>query len=45
MIRDHLFTRDYEFSSPSAASSVVCGYSTSGNVKWQAADGVQLKDL
>lgn len=33
VICDHVFTRDYEFSSPSAASSVVCGYSTSGNVK------------
>lgn len=26
VISDHVFTRDYEFSSPSAASTVVCGY-------------------
>lgn len=45
VICDHVFTRDYEFSSPSAASIVVCGYSISGNVKWQTADGVPLKEL
>lgn len=45
VICDRVFTRDFEFSSPSAASSVVRGYSTSGNVKWQTADGTQLKDL
>lgn len=26
--------RDHEFSSPTAAAAVVCGYSVSGNVKW-----------
>ena len=45
IITDQVFTRDYEFSSPSAASSVVCGYSTSGNARWKTTDGVSLRDL
>lgn len=45
VICDQEFARDYEFSSPTAAATVVCGYSVSGNVKWKTADGVLLKDL
>lgn len=45
MIRDQEFARDYEFSSPTAAAAVACGYLVSGNVKWRTADGVLLKDL
>ena len=39
------FTKDYEFSAPSAASSVVLGRSSSGGKEWKAADGTLLKDL
>ena len=45
VICDRMFVRDYEFSSPSAASTVVCGYPTSGNAKWQTAESVSLGDL
>lgn len=38
------FTRDYEFTSPSAASTVVLGRSSNGNVDWRVADGTKLKD-
>ena len=43
---DHLiFTQDYEFSSPSAAASIICGGSTNGLTYWKNSDGVALKDL
>jgi hypothetical protein len=43
---DHLvFTHDYEFSSPSAAASIVRGGSSNGLTNWKNSDGVALKDL
>lgn len=43
---DHLvFTRDYEFSSPSAAASVIHGGHANGLISWKNADGKTLKDL
>lgn len=43
---DHLvFTQDYEFSSPSAAASIVRGGSSNGLTNWKNSDGVALKDL
>lgn len=44
-ISDRVFTRDYEFKAPSAASAVVLGHTSNGNVDWKTADGVKLKDL
>lgn len=45
IIVDRSFTRDYEFNSPSAASAVVMGHTSNGNVDWKTADGTKLKDL
>ncbi|MBQ2655161.1 MAG: GIY-YIG nuclease family protein [Erysipelotrichaceae bacterium] len=44
-ISDCVFTRDYEFKAPSAASAVILGHTSNGNVDWKTADGVKLKDL
>ena len=44
-IFDRLFTRDYEFKAPSAASAVILGHTSNGNVDWKTADGTKLKDL
>ncbi|MBL8602686.1 MAG: GIY-YIG nuclease family protein [Myxococcales bacterium] len=40
-----LFTKDVEFSSPSAAASVVHGGGANGLLEWKKADGTTLKDL
>ena len=45
VIVDRAFTRDYEFNAPSAASAVVLGHTSNGNVDWKTSDGVKLKDL
>ena len=43
---DHLiFTKDVEFSSPSAAAAVIHGGSANGLVAWKTQDGKTLKDL
>ena len=39
------FQRDYEFKSPSAASTVVLGHSSNGKEDWKTEDGVKLKDI
>lgn len=39
------FTQDYRFASPSAASDVVLGGSTSGLQSWRDVEGRSLKDL
>ena len=44
-IVDRVFTRDYEFNAPSAASAVILGHTSNGNVDWKTADGVKLRDL
>lgn len=45
LIVNRKFTKDYEFSSPSAASTVILGRSSNGNVDWRTADGTKLKEL
>ena len=45
IIAERAFTRDYEFNAPSAASAVVLGHTSNGNVDWKTLDGVKLKDL
>ena len=44
-ISDRVFIRDYEFKAPSAASAVILGHTSNGNVDWKTADGTKLKDL
>jgi predicted GIY-YIG superfamily endonuclease len=44
-ISDGKFTRNYEFSAPSAASAVVLGHTSNGNVDWKTAEGIKLKDI
>ena len=45
IIKDGTFQKDYEFSAPSAASAVVLGHTSNGNVDWKTEDGTKLKDL
>ena len=45
IIIDWVFQRDYGFSSPSAAASVVLGNSSNGRDLWKTSDGVKLGDL
>ncbi|MCI5529245.1 MAG: GIY-YIG nuclease family protein [Blautia sp.] len=45
VIVDRTFTRDYEFNAPSAASAVILGHTSNGNVDWKTDDGKKLKDL
>ena len=44
-ISDRVFTRNYEFKAPSAASAVILGHTSNGNVDWKTKDGIKLKDL
>ncbi len=39
------FTRDVQFSSPSAAAAVIEGGSANGLIEWKTKDGVTLKEL
>jgi hypothetical protein len=39
------FTRDVEFSSPSAAAAAIEGGSANGLIEWRTKDGRVLKDL
>jgi hypothetical protein len=41
----YVFTQDYVFSSPSAASDMVLGRSSNGRVEWKDAQGRALKVL
>ncbi len=45
VIVDGTFTKDYEFNAPSAASAVILGHTSNGNVDWKTEDGTKLKDL
>jgi hypothetical protein len=40
-----VFSRDAEFSSPSAAAAVICGGHTNGLLAWKNKDGKTLKEL
>jgi len=41
----YTFTKDAEFSSPSAAAAVVHGGGANGLIEWKAPDGAALKEL
>ena len=45
VIKDGLFQKNYEFSAPSAASAVILGHTSNGNVDWKTEDGTKLKEL
>ena len=45
IIKDRTFQQDYEFNAPSAASAVIMGHTSNGNVDWKDENGVKLKDL
>jgi len=44
-IKDSVFTRDELFASPSSASDLVTGNSTSGNKMWKTENGVSLGEI
>lgn len=44
IVKDFVFTKDYLFSSPSAAAAVVLGRSANGLIEWKRQDGSTLKD-
>lgn len=44
-IVDRGFQHDYEFNAPSAASAVIMGHTSNGNVDWKDENGIKLKDL
>ncbi len=45
VVEDRVFQKDYEFNAPSAASAVVLGKTSNGNVDWKTADGKKLGSL
>ncbi len=45
VIENGIFTKDYEFNAPSAASAVILGHTSNGNIDWKTETGVKLKDL
>lgn len=45
VIVERKFVKDYEFNAPSAASAVVLGHTSNGNIDWKTADGIRLKNL
>lgn len=45
IIKENTFVKNYEFSSPSAAASVVLGRVSNGNVDWKNPEGVCLRDI
>lgn len=40
-----VFTKDFEFTSPSTAAAIICGGATNGLTQWKNRQGVTLKDL
>lgn len=45
IVSNEAFLKDYEFSAPSAASSVVLGRTSNGNKDWKTAEGIHLGQL
>ena len=45
IITDGVFLKNYEFSAPSAASSVVLGRSSNGRMEWKTQSGKKLSEL
>lgn len=45
VIKDRVFTQDYEFNAPSAASAVVLGHNSNGYMDWKTVEGKKLKEI
>ncbi len=45
VVADHIFVKDYAFSSPSTAASIILGTASSGTDQWMDKNGVSLKKL
>lgn len=45
IIVNDIFEKDYEFNAPSAASAVILGRTSNGNVDWKNDSGISLKDI
>lgn len=45
IIKDRVFTQNYPFNAPSAASAVILGRPSNGHVDWKTADGTKLKEI
>ena len=45
IIVNDIFEKDYEFNAPSAASAVVLGRTSNGNVDWKDDSSTALKDI
>lgn len=45
IIKNSVFMQDYEFNALSAASAVILGRTSNGNIDWKTSDGRTLKDL
>lgn len=45
IIKNGIFMQDYEFNAPSAASAVVLGHTSNGNIDWKTAEGKKLKEI
>lgn len=45
IIVNDIFERDYEFNAPSAASAVILGRTSNGNIDWKNEDSVALRDI
>lgn len=43
VISERKFVRNYEFSAPSAASAVILGHTSNGNMDWKTAGGVETE--
>lgn len=41
----YVFSKDYEFTSPSLAGSAICGGATNGLTKWKNVEGKTLKEM
>lgn len=45
IIVNDIFEKDYEFNAPSAASAVILGRTSNGNIDWKDARGTSLKEI
>lgn len=45
IIVNDIFEKDYEFNASSAASTVILGRTSNGNVDWKNDSGISLKDI
>ena len=44
-IVNRIFKKNYEFSAPSAASAIILGRPSNGNIDWKSEEGITLKEI